>query len=78
METYRLTPRRFLSPGMLSLLQKFRLCVNLIAECSSAWPNDPCAGGMSEVQGTVTSSSELNFRIGYGTNGDFAMHPTAF
>ena len=34
METYRRTPRRFLSPGMLSLLQKFRLCVNLITECS--------------------------------------------
>lgn len=43
-----------------------------------AWPNDPCAGGMSEVRGTVTSSSELNFRIGYGSNGDFAIHATAF
>lgn len=39
---------------------------------------DNCDGGMSEVQGTVTSSSELNFRVGYESSGDFAIHATAF
>ena len=43
----------------------------------SAWPNDPCGGGMSEVRGTITSSSKLSFRVGYGSSGDFAIHATA-
>ena len=33
---------------------------------------------MSEQSGKVTEQSTLMYRIGYGTNGDFGIHPTAF
>jgi hypothetical protein len=44
----------------------------------SAWPNGICGGGMSEVRANVKIGSELNFRIGYGSNGDFTINATAF
>jgi hypothetical protein len=44
----------------------------------SAWPNGICGGGMSEVRALVKSGSELSFRIGYGSNGDFTINATAF
>ena len=44
----------------------------------SAWPNSICGGGMSEVRATVKSGGELNFRVGYGSNGDFSINATAF
>ena len=44
----------------------------------SAWPNGICGGGMSEVSATVKADSKLNFRVGYGSNGDFSINPTAF
>jgi hypothetical protein len=44
----------------------------------SAWPNGMCGGGMSEARTNVTSGSKLAFRIGYGSNGDFYINPTAF
>jgi hypothetical protein len=44
----------------------------------AAWPNGICGGGMSEVRATVTTGVELTFRIGYGSNGDFTINPTAF
>ncbi|GAS75154.1 TPA: hypothetical protein R8G32_000812 [Citrobacter braakii] len=44
----------------------------------SAWPKGVCGGGMSEQSGKVTESATLMYRIGYGTNGDFGIHPTAF
>ena len=44
----------------------------------SAWPNGLCGGGMSEARASVTSGSHLAFRIGYGSNGDFYINPTAF
>lgn len=44
----------------------------------SAWPKGVCGGGMSEQSGKVTESSTLMYRIGYGTNGDFGIYPTAF
>lgn len=44
----------------------------------SAWPNDPCAGSMAEIEANVTKSRPLLFRVGYGTNGDFFIAPTAF
>jgi hypothetical protein len=44
----------------------------------SAWPNGICGGGMSEVSTTVRAGKQLNFRIGYGSNGDFSIQPTAF
>jgi hypothetical protein len=44
----------------------------------SAWPNGICGGGMSEVRASVTSGAALTFRIGYGSNGDFFINPTAF
>ncbi|MEH4799198.1 hypothetical protein [Atlantibacter hermannii] len=44
----------------------------------SAWPKGICGGGMSEQSGKVTETKTLMYRIGYGTNGDFGIHPTAF
>ena len=44
----------------------------------SAWPNGICGGGMSEVRASVKPGIELNFRIGYGSNGDFTINATAF
>jgi len=44
----------------------------------SAWPNGICGGGMSEIHSTVNSGAELNYRIGYGSNGDYTINATAF
>ncbi|MEN0627970.1 hypothetical protein AAIG33_11060 [Phytobacter ursingii] len=44
----------------------------------SAWPKGICGGGMSEQSAKVESDRILIFRIGYGTNGDFGIYPTAF
>jgi hypothetical protein len=44
----------------------------------SAWPNGICGGGMSEVRISVKAGEHLNFRVGYGSNGDFSINPTAF
>ncbi|HCX90080.1 MAG: hypothetical protein COW04_03505 [Deltaproteobacteria bacterium CG12_big_fil_rev_8_21_14_0_65_43_10] len=44
----------------------------------SAWPNGICGGGLSETRGTVTPGKRLIFRIGYGSNGDYFIVPTAF
>ncbi|MDV2864953.1 putative periplasmic lipoprotein [Phytobacter ursingii] len=44
----------------------------------SAWPKGICGGGMSEQSAKVESDRILMFRIGYGTNGDFGIYPTAF
>ncbi len=44
----------------------------------SAWPNGICGGGLSEVRAMVKSGAELNFRIGYGSSGDFTINATAF
>jgi hypothetical protein len=44
----------------------------------SAWPKGVCGGGMSEQSGRVANDRDLMYRIGYGTNGDFGIYPTAF
>lgn len=44
----------------------------------SAWPNNPCGGGMVEAEARVMMNKPLTFRIGYGSNGDFGLYPTAF
>lgn len=44
----------------------------------SAWPNNPCGGGMVEVEAQVKVDKVLTYRIGYGSNGDFGLYPTAF
>lgn len=44
----------------------------------SAWPNNPCGGGMVETRATVQRNKSVAFRIGYGSNGDFGLYPTAF
>lgn len=44
----------------------------------SAWPNNPCGGGMTEVEAKATASKPITFRIGYGGPGDFGIYPTAF
>ena len=43
-----------------------------------AWPNNPCGGAMSEVEARVIKGRPLAFRVGYGTNGDYFINPTAF
>jgi hypothetical protein len=40
--------------------------------------NGICAGGLTEVQATVTPGSEATFRIGYGSNSEFFINATAF
>lgn len=44
----------------------------------SAWPNGVCGGGMTEVRAVVREGGEMNFRVGYGSNGDYAIQATAF
>ncbi|ELW9440226.1 hypothetical protein RJ492_000555 [Pluralibacter gergoviae] len=44
----------------------------------SAWPKGICGGGMSEQSGRVQDGKVLIYRVGYGTNGDFGIYPTAF
>ena len=44
----------------------------------SAWPKGMCGGGMSEQSGDVIEGKTLMYRVGYGTNGDFGIYPTAF
>lgn len=44
----------------------------------SAWPKGVCGGGMVEISGNVTKDKTLMYRVGYGTNADFGIYPTAF
>jgi len=44
----------------------------------SAWPNGICGGRMSEVRAAVKAGSHTSYRVGYGSNGDFSIDPTAF
>lgn len=44
----------------------------------SAQPNALCAGGLVEAQAVVRPGRTARFRVGYGTNGDFILAPTAF
>jgi hypothetical protein len=44
----------------------------------SAWPNGACGGGMTEVRAAVKDGAEMNFRVGYGSNGDYSINVTAF
>jgi hypothetical protein len=44
----------------------------------SAQPRGICAGGMSEVAAVAKPGGRLAYRVGYGTNGDFSLNPTAF
>jgi len=48
------------------------------AHIISAWPNNPCGGGMVEAEARVSVTRPITFRIGYGSNGDFGLYPTAF
>lgn len=43
-----------------------------------AFPNGICGGGLSETRASVKPNQTLLFRIGYGSNGDFYIQPTAF
>lgn len=44
----------------------------------SAWPKGVCGGGMSETKLNLIKDKAQSFRIGYGSNGDFYLNPTAF
>ncbi|GHZ69273.1 putative phage protein [Vibrio cholerae] len=44
----------------------------------SAAPNGICSGGMYETQINIEDPKTLKYRIGYGTNGDYFIVPTAF
>lgn len=44
----------------------------------SAWAMTICGGGMAEVKAVVKAGEQSSYRIGYGSNGDFFIYPTAF
>lgn len=44
----------------------------------SAWPKGICGGGMSGQAGEVVEDKTLIYRIGYGSNGEYGIQPTAF
>lgn len=45
----------------------------------SAWPNNPCGGGLTEVEASVNANKPLTYRIGSANNGGGAtLYPTAF
>lgn len=58
--------------------EKLQLYVPIGEHIVSAWPNGICGGGMTEVQAKVQADRPVRFRVGYGSNGDFSMSPTAF
>ena len=62
----------------LDTAQKVTLYPGLGEHIFSAWPKGICGGGMSEQSGRVVKDGLLMYRIGYGTNGDFGIYPTAF
>lgn len=43
-----------------------------------AEPNGICGGGLSEARAVVKIGKRLVYRIGYGSNGDYHLLPTAF
>lgn len=44
----------------------------------SAQPKGICGGGLSEASVRATENQDLTYRIGYGSNGDYFIVPTAF
>lgn len=58
--------------------QKIELYPPVGRHIFSAWPKGACGGGMSEQEGMVESGKVIMYRIGYGTNGDYGIYPTAF
>lgn len=62
----------------LDTAQKVTVYPTLGDHIFSAWPKGMCGGGMSEQSGKVTENGTLMYRVGYGTNGDFGIYPTAF
>lgn len=44
----------------------------------SAQPNGVCGGGLHETTIRATENQNLTYRIGYGSNGDYFIVPTAF
>lgn len=58
--------------------EKITLNVPIGKHIVSATPNNPCGGGMAEVEATVSESEIQSFRTGTGGNGDFGIYPTAF
>jgi hypothetical protein len=64
--------------AQLASSEKIALHLPEGAHIISAWPNNPCGGGMVETEAQVRMGKPLTFRIGYGSNGDFGLYPTAF
>lgn len=62
----------------LDTSQKIVLYPNIGEHIFSAWPKGMCGGGMSEQSGVVREDKTLIYRVGYGSNGDFGIYPTAF
>lgn len=62
----------------LSVSEKIILYISEGDHILSAWPNGLCGGGMAEVKTTIKKGSKSTFRIGWGSNGDFFISPTAF
>ncbi|WP_415713229.1 hypothetical protein [Maridesulfovibrio sp.] len=62
----------------LSVSEKIVLYIPEGDHILSAWPNGLCGGGMAEIKTTIKKGAEATFRIGWGSNGDFFISPTAF
>ncbi|RNZ34149.1 hypothetical protein C5X83_001610 [Klebsiella pneumoniae subsp. pneumoniae] len=64
---------------MMSLWDALRMNMMIsYQELVRTFPKGMCGGGMSEQSGEVTEGKTLMYRVGYGTNGDFGIYPTAF
>ncbi len=44
----------------------------------SAWPKGVCGGAMKEIEAKILPGKTKTYRIGYGSNGDYFISPTAF
>ncbi|PHM67151.1 hypothetical protein [Xenorhabdus kozodoii] len=58
--------------------QKIEIYPKVGRHIFSAKSKGICGGGMSEQEGRVTEDEMLTYRIGYGSNGDYGIYPTAF
>jgi hypothetical protein len=48
------------------------------AHIVAAAPTGVCGGGVVEVQTLTVPDATMTFRVGYGSNGDMGIYPTAF
>ncbi|QBH97153.1 hypothetical protein EKN56_12575 [Limnobaculum zhutongyuii] len=62
----------------LSTSEKLVIYPTIGEHIISAKPNGICVGGLVEASINVIENKTIIYRVGYGSGGDFGMHPTAF